>query len=124
MTIQRASKQRIHHSKNQGYQPFPAAPPDIRASLPPQSRQQAARCQRLALPSIVLLRRQASALTRLLPRLDLAPRTLALGLELVVAGAQLGDGLLGQQLLQRPLLDVLVLVLLELGDELDGALQD
>ena len=32
--------------------------------------------------------------------------------------------MLGKKLLKRPLLDVLILVLLELGDELDGALED
>jgi hypothetical protein len=74
--------------------------------------------------TFALLGFQAGALTRLLPRLDLAPRTLALRLQLVVAGAQLGNGLLGEQLLQGPLLNILSLVLLELCDEGDGALKD
>ena len=59
-----------------------------------------------------------------LPALDLGPGLRALLLELVARAAELRDGLLGEQLLQRPLFDVLRLVLLELGDELYGALQD
>lgn len=49
--------------------------------------------------TIVLLGIQTSALAGLLPGLDLAPRSLALGLELVVAGTEFGNGLLGQELL-------------------------
>ena len=56
--------------------------------------------------------------------LALVPCTLTLCLELVAAGAEFGDGLLGQQLFERPFFNVLLLVLLELGDELHGALED
>jgi hypothetical protein len=49
---------------------------------------------------------------------------LHLGLELIATGAQLGDCLLGEQFLERPFLDVLLLVLFELCDELDSALQN
>lgn len=59
-----------------------------------------------------------------LPRLQLAVQPLALGLELVIGLAELCDGLLRKQLLQRPLLNVLLLVLLKLRDEVDGALED
>jgi hypothetical protein len=56
-----------------------------------------------------------------LPQLTLGPGALAFVLEFVAAGAELGDGLLGQQLLQGPFLDVLRLVVFELRDELHGA---
>jgi len=62
-------------------------------------------------------------LAGLLPCLHLSPGTHALVLQLVVAGGEFGDGLLGKKLLQRPLLNVLGLVLLELGDELNCTLQ-
>lgn len=66
----------------------------------------------------------AGALGSLLPRLRLMVQAVTFLLELVVGGAELRDGLFGQELFQRPLLDVLLLVLLELGDELDGTLKD
>lgn len=73
---------------------------------------------------LILLRVQSSTLTSLLPRLNLAPRTLALRLQFIIASAELCNSLLGKKLLKRPLLDVLVLILFELSDELDGALED
>ena len=74
--------------------------------------------------TLILLGVQASALAGLLPRLNLAPRPFTFSLELVIARTEFSNGLLGQELLQRPLLNVLGLVLLELSDELNGALQD
>ena len=74
--------------------------------------------------SIILLGVQTCTLASLLPRLDLAPCSFALGLELIVARTEFRDGLLGQELLQGPLLNILGLVLLELRDELDRPLQD
>lgn len=59
-----------------------------------------------------------------LPRLQLAVQPLALGLELVIGLAELCYSLLRKQFFQRPLLNVLLLVLLELRDEVDGALED
>lgn len=59
-----------------------------------------------------------------LPRLEFAVQALALLLELVVGAAELGDGLLSKQLLQRPLFNVLLLVFLELRDEAHGTRQD
>lgn len=56
--------------------------------------------------------------------LALVPCALAFRLELVTAGAELRDGLLRQKFLKRPLFDILLLVLFELRDELDGALED
>jgi hypothetical protein len=74
--------------------------------------------------NIILLRGQTSTLAGLLPRLDLTPCALTLGLQLVIAGTEFGDGLLSQELLKGPLLNVLSLVLLELGNELNSTLQD
>jgi hypothetical protein len=54
----------------------------------------------------------------------LIPGSLALSLELVTASTEFSDSLLRQQLLERPFLDILLLVLFELCDELDGALQN
>lgn len=59
-----------------------------------------------------------------LPQLALGPGALTFVLKFVAAGAELGDGLLGQKLLQSPFLDVLRLVVFELGDELHGAGED
>lgn len=59
-----------------------------------------------------------------LPGFKFAEEALALLLELVVGSAELRNGLLRKQLLERPLLDVLLFVLLELGDEVTGALKD
>jgi hypothetical protein len=73
---------------------------------------------------IFLLWGQASTLTSLLPCLNLPPRALTLGLQLIIASAKLGNSLFRQQFLQGPLLDILGLILLELSDELNGALQD
>jgi hypothetical protein len=73
---------------------------------------------------LVLRQLQPGVLRHLLPRVQLPVEALALLLELVVRLAELGDGLLREQLLQRPLLDVLRLVLLELRDERDSPLED
>ena len=56
--------------------------------------------------------------------LALVPCTLAFSLELVAAGAEFGDGLFREKLLKCPLLNVLLLILLELGDELNCPLED
>ena len=61
---------------------------------------------------------------RALPDVKLAFGGLSLGLEAVTAARQFGDGLIQQQLLQRPLLDVLVFVLLQLRDVLHCSLQN
>jgi len=74
--------------------------------------------------AIFLLGVKTGALARLLPCLDLAPRTFAFCLQLIIAGTELSDSLFGEELLQGPLLDVLGLVLLELCDEGYGALED
>ena len=57
---------------------------------------------------------EASILCHALPRLELSVKALAFALELVVGSTELGDGLLGQKLLERPFLDVLLFVLLQL----------
>lgn len=56
--------------------------------------------------------------------MTLVPGSLTIGLELVTASAEFSDGLLCQQLLECPLLDVLLFILFELCDELDGTLED
>jgi hypothetical protein len=71
-----------------------------------------------------LIWQDASVLAGALVDLALVPSSLALGLELVAASTQLCNGLFSKEFLQRPLLDILLLVLLQLCDELDGALQD
>lgn len=73
---------------------------------------------------LLCFRCQARILTCLLPRIGLPPCALALVLEFVNACAELGDGLLSQEFLERPFFDVLRLILSELGDEGDGPLQD
>lgn len=95
----------IHHEI---FRPFYVSPPAIHLSI----------------LVILLWLRQPRTLARLLPGLNLSPCALTLRLQLIITRAQLCDSLLSEQLLQRPLLDVLILVLLELGDELDGALED
>lgn len=70
------------------------------------------------------VRQDAVVLARTLVNLALVPCTLALCFELVTAGAELGDGLLSQQLLKSPFFNILLLVLLKLGYELYGALED
>jgi hypothetical protein len=72
----------------------------------------------------VLLWHQPLALACLLPGLTLGPGALAFRLQLVIACAQLGDGLFREELLECPLLNVLRLVFLQLCDERNGALQD
>ena len=54
--------------------------------------------------------------------LALLPGPLALALEFITASAELGDGLFGEQLFERPLLNVLLLVLFQLSNELNSAL--
>jgi hypothetical protein len=56
--------------------------------------------------------------------LTLVPGSLAFSLELIATGAQLRNGLLREKLLECPLFNILLFVFLELGDELDSALQD
>ena len=67
---------------------------------------------------------QPGVLSDLLPCLELPVEALALGLQLVIRLAELADGLLRKQLLQRPLLDVLCFILLQLRNEGNGALKD
>lgn len=71
----------------------------------------------LVLPTILLLGVESSTLACLLPCLNLTPRTLTLLLQLVVASTELGDSLFSEKLLQCPLLNVLRLIVLQLGDE-------
>jgi hypothetical protein len=54
--------------------------------------------------------------------LALIPSSLTFGLEFIATRTKLSDGLLSKKLLERPLLDILLFVLLKLSDELDGAL--
>lgn len=58
-----------------------------------------------------LIRYDASILAGTLVDLGFVPCPLALCLEFVTAGAELSNGLLGQKLLQSPLLNVLLLIL-------------
>ena len=95
--------------------------------LVPRSRGRASTRQHLgAGPRLLLLLRelQAGALRNLFPRVQFPVEALALLLELVVGLAELGNGLFGEKLLQRPLLNVLCLVLLELRYEGDRPLKD
>jgi hypothetical protein len=87
---------------------------------------QLARAERFAvvLPLLDLFRHNASVFAGTLVNLSFVPSSLALGLKLVAAGTQFGDGLFCQELFQCPLLDVLLFVLLQLGDELNSALKD
>lgn len=62
--------------------------------------------------------------TTLLPGFRFSPCAFALFLELLVALRQLLDRLLGKELLERPLLDVLRLVVFNFLDVLYGALED
>jgi hypothetical protein len=71
-----------------------------------------------------LLRGQTCTLAGLFPCLNFTPRSLALGLELIIARAELCNGLLCEKLLQCPLLDVLGLVLLKLSNKRNGSLQN
>lgn len=71
-----------------------------------------------------LLRENAVVLARAFINLALVPRSLAFCLELVATGAELRNRLLGKQLLQRPFLNVLLLVLFQLRDELHSPLED
>lgn len=59
-----------------------------------------------------------------LPDIALVPSVLHLSFELVAAAAQLSDGLLREKLLESPFLNILLLVLLQLRDELDGTLKN
>lgn len=59
-----------------------------------------------------------------LPRLELPVDPVAFFLELVIGRAELCNRLFGEKLLQRPLLDGLLFVLLELGDVSNGVLQN
>ena len=64
----------------------------------------------------------AGVFARALVDLCFVPCPLAFTLELVTAGAKLSDGLLSQQLLECPLLYVLLLILFQLRNELDSTL--
>jgi hypothetical protein len=78
----------------------------------------------IVLPILDLIWNNASVFARTLVDGTLIPSSLAFAFELITAGAELSNGLFGQQLLQCPLLDILLLVLLELLDELNGTLQN
>lgn len=67
---------------------------------------------------------QTSLLCNALPRLQFSVQPLALLLKLVVGCTKLCYGLLREQLFQRPLFNVLLLVLFELGDETNSPLQN
>ena len=67
---------------------------------------------------------ETGALARLFPGFRLTPSTLAFVLEFVHTPAELSDGLFSEELLERPLLDILGFILLELSDEGHGTLQD
>lgn len=71
-----------------------------------------------------LLGHDAGVFTRALVNLDLAPGGLGFGLHALGRGAQLGDGLVEQQLLESPLLDVGLFVVFELADVLHRARKD
>ena len=77
-------------------------------------------------PRLLLMLRelQAGALRNLFPRVQFPIEAFALLLELVVGLAELGNGLFREELLQRPFLNVLCLVLLELRYEGDRPLKD
>ena len=75
-------------------------------------------------PLFDLVRHYASVLTGAFVDLTFIPMPLHLCLEFVAAGAQFSDSLLCEKLLQGPFFDILLLVLLQLCDELDGALED
>lgn len=62
---------------------------------------------------------KAVILRDLLPGFDLAIDAVDLLLELIIGGAELGNGLLSKKLFQGPLLDCLLFILLELGDVAD-----
>lgn len=66
----------------------------------------------------------AGVLAGALIDLALIPSSLAFSLEFVATCTELCDSLLGKELLERPLLDILLFVLFQLSDELDGTLQD
>jgi hypothetical protein len=78
----------------------------------------------VVLPLLDLFRHNASVFAGTLVNLSFVPSSLALGFEFVTAGTQFSDGLFCQELFQCPLLDVLLFVLLQLGDELNSALKD
>lgn len=67
---------------------------------------------------------QTSLLCNALPRLQFSVQPLTLLLKLVVGCTKLCYGLLREQLFQRPLFNVLLLVLFELGDETNSPLQN
>lgn len=67
---------------------------------------------------------QAGILGDPFPRFELSIQPLTLLLQLVVRSTQLCYSLLSKQLFERPLFDVLLLVLLELRDEADSSSED
>ena len=66
---------------------------------------------------VFLLGIQTGTLASLLPCLNLTPGPLAFGFQLVIASTEFSNGLFSQELLQSPLLNILRLILLKLGDE-------
>jgi hypothetical protein len=79
---------------------------------------------RIVLALLDLIGYDACILTSTLVDGAFVPSPLAFRFELVAAAAQLSDGLLGEKLFQRPLLDILLLVLLQLCDELNRTLKN
>ena len=75
------------------------------------------------IPGLYIIRYDAGLLTCILPDFQFAIGPLTVGLEPVAAGTELGNGLVQQQLFQRPFLDVRVLILFQLSDVLDSPLQ-
>ena len=71
-----------------------------------------------------LVGKDAVILARALVNLALIPSPLAFSFKFVTTSAELGDSLLRQELLECPLLNVLLFVLLQLSDELHGALEN
>lgn len=81
-------------------------------------------CSSILIIRVVPLRVETCTLASLLPGLDLAPSPLALSLQFIIRSTEFSNCLLCEKLLQGPFLNILRLVFLELGDELDGALED
>lgn len=77
---------------------------------------------RLLLPR--LGRFETGALCDPLPGFEFPEEALAFLFELVVGSTKLRNGLLRKQLLERPLLDVLLFVLLKLSDEMASTLEN
>jgi hypothetical protein len=74
--------------------------------------------------ALVLFWYNSMVRTCTLPDLGFLFRLLRLCLEPITARAEFGNGLVQQEFLQRPLLNVLTFVILELGNVLHRALED